>query len=92
MIKDRMIIIGIIVSVVFVLIGCVYLSSSQETLDKVAEEFGLSESLLWEAPFPDYELPGLEGNIFANLAMGIVSTFMIFAFTFVIGKVLRERK
>ncbi|MEM3438009.1 MAG: PDGLE domain-containing protein [Nitrososphaerales archaeon] len=90
--ENRMILIGIIISVIFVLIGCIYLSSSQETLDKVAEEFGLSESLLWEAPLPDYELRGLEGNLFINLAIGIISTFVIFALTFTIGKILREKK
>ncbi|MEM3383334.1 MAG: hypothetical protein QXL52_06215 [Nitrososphaerales archaeon] len=91
MIKNRMILIGIIVSVIFVLIGCVYLSSSQETLDKVAEEFGLSESILWEGLLPDYELPGLEGNLFTNLAIGIASTIMIFALTFTMGKALKKK-
>jgi hypothetical protein len=90
--SKRMITIGIIVSLVFVIIGCTYLSLSQETLDKVAEEFGLSESSLWSPPLPDYELPGLEGNIFANIAIGIFSILMILAFTFAIGNVLKARK
>ncbi|MGB9658917.1 MAG: hypothetical protein ACPLY9_00120 [Nitrososphaerales archaeon] len=93
MIKNRrMITIGIIVSIIFVIIGCVYLSLSQETLDKVAEEFGLSDSPLWVPPLPDYELPGLKGNIFANIAIGIVSTVLILAFTLAVGKALRARK
>jgi hypothetical protein len=90
--SKRMIKIGIIVSAILVIIGCAWLSSSQETLDEVAEDFGASESPLWASPLPDYELPGFEGNIFANIAIGIAFTLLMLAFTFALGKVLKARK
>ncbi|MGQ9468964.1 MAG: hypothetical protein ACUVTD_03955 [Nitrososphaerales archaeon] len=89
--SKRMVKAGIIASAIFVIIGCAWLSSSQETLDMVAEYFGASEAPLWAPPLPDYELPGLEGNIFANIATGIAFTLLILAFTFTVGKVLRAK-
>lgn len=83
---------GIIASAVFVVIGCVWLSLSVETLDQVAEQFGLSESPVWTPPLPDYEIPGLEGNVIANVLVGILFTLVVLGVTLAVGKALKWRK
>lgn len=84
--------VGIIVSIIFVVIGCVSLSLSAETLDEVAEHFGASESTVLPSPIPDYEIPGLEGNVATNIFIGVVFTLLTLGVTFAAGKVLKQRK
>jgi len=88
----RIIIIGMIASIIFVIIGCVWLSSSLETLEEVAERFSARENTIWDAPLPNYEIPGLEGNTVANITLGIGATLLILGLTFITGKVLKEKE
>lgn len=90
--SKKLIIAGIIISAFFVVIGCVWLSLSAETLDEVAEHFGASESPIWTPPIPDYEIPGLEGNLAANIFVGILFTLLILGVTLVAGKALKTKK
>ncbi|MGQ9691001.1 MAG: hypothetical protein ACUVQY_07050 [Thermoproteota archaeon] len=83
---------GITISIIFVVIGCVWLSYSIETLDKVAEHFGSSESPIWTPLFPDYEIPGLEGSLAANIFIGIVFTLLTLGVAFAAGKALKAKK
>lgn len=83
---------GITISIIFVVIGCVWLSLSIETLDEVAEHFGSSESPVWTPPIPDYEIPGLEGNVAANISIGIVFTLLTLGVAFAAGKALKAKK
>jgi hypothetical protein len=83
-----MILAGIIVSLIFVIVGTVWLSLSAETLDEIAERFGAVESAIWTPPLPDYEIPGLKGSIQANIAVGIVFTLAVLFITFGVGKAL----
>jgi hypothetical protein len=93
MLNNKMLItIGIIASIVFVVIGVIWLATSVETLDEVAEEFGAKESPLYEPPLPDYEIPGLEGNTAANILLGVVFTFVALGVTLVAGKALRSKR
>ena len=87
-----MIIAGTVIAFVFVGIGCVWLSFSAETLDAVAENLGASESPVWAPPIPDYEILGLQGNLIANIAVGLIFTVVILGITLVIGKCLRLKK
>lgn len=87
----RILAIGILISMIFVAVGCIWLSFSAETLDEIAEMFGASESPLWTPPFPDYELPGFEGNVAMNIVIGIVFTLMTLAVAFAVGKALKRR-
>jgi hypothetical protein len=82
----RMILAGMLVSLVFVAVSCVWLSLSAETLDEIAERFGASESPVWAAPIPDYEIPGLQGNIQANIAVGALFTLVVLAVTFGVAR------
>ncbi|MBS7655758.1 hypothetical protein KEJ50_04565 [Candidatus Bathyarchaeota archaeon] len=88
--SKKMIIAGMIVSIIFVIVGCVWLSASAETLDKVAEELEAFESPIWNPPLPDYELPGFEGNLIVNIGIGILFTLIIFTVAFGVGKVLQK--
>jgi len=88
----KIIMIGVITSIIFVIIGCVRLSSSEETLDEVAERFGAPELPFWSAPLPDYELPGLEGNTLMKITIGIGATLLILGLVFVTGMVLKSKE
>ena len=91
--KNRIIFaIGLSVSLVFVLVGCVWLSNSAETLDEVAEQFGAHDTSVWDAPLANYEIPGLEGNIFGNIALGMGATVFILGLTLVTGRTLKSKK
>jgi len=84
----KMIFAGILISIVFVVLGTVWLSLSVETFDEIAELLGASESPVWSPPIPDYEIPGLEGNVGTNIAVGIVFTLAVFGVVLAVGRFL----
>ncbi|MCP8305443.1 MAG: hypothetical protein H3Z50_08285 [archaeon] len=88
----RILMIGVITSIIFVTVGCLWLSSSAETLDEVAERFGAQDLPLWSAPLPDYEIPGLEGNALVDIVLGIGATLLILGLSFVMGKALKVKE
>jgi amino acid transporter len=88
----KLTIIGIIISIIFVIIGCIWLSLSVETLDEIAENFGVKENPIWNPPLPDYELPGFEGNVLINTIIGIVFTIVVFIVTYSIGNLLKIKE
>lgn len=90
--SKKMLAIGLIASVAFVVVGCVLLATSAETLDKIAEELGASETPLWNPPIPDYELPGFEGNLAVSIIIGVAFTLIVFAAALGAGKALRKRQ
>jgi amino acid transporter len=88
----KLTIIGIIISIIFVIIGCIWLSLSVETFDEIAENFGVKENPIWNPPLPDYELPGFEGNVLINTIIGIVFTIVVFIVTYSIGNLLKIKE
>ena len=84
----RMLAVGILFSIVFVAVGVIWLSNSAETLDQVAEQFGASTSPLWTPPIPEYEVPGFQGNLALDMAVGTAFTLFILTLTIAIGKCL----
>ncbi|HID17447.1 TPA: hypothetical protein EYP26_04045 [Candidatus Bathyarchaeota archaeon] len=90
--SKRMLVIGLAISVVFVVIGCALLATSAETLDEIAEKLGASETSFWNPPIPDYELPGFEGNVIVNIMIGVLFTLLVFAAALGAGEALRRRK
>ncbi|MBS7623556.1 hypothetical protein KEJ39_07790 [Candidatus Bathyarchaeota archaeon] len=88
---SRLVLAGIIVSLISVIMGSVLLSQSAETLDKVAEHFDVEATSIWNPPIPDYEIPGYEGDVQANIAVGVASTFLVFAATLLVGRGLSRR-
>jgi hypothetical protein len=83
---------GIVVSILFVIVGVFWLSYSMETLDHVAEQFGASDSPIWNPLIPDYEIRGLEGNPLSNTIVGIVFTLVTLTVAFAVGKCLRSSR
>jgi hypothetical protein len=88
----RMLAFGLVLSLVFVMVGVIWLSNSVETLDEVAEHFGATESPIWTPPIPNYEIHGFEGNVMANIAVGIVFAIIVLVSTFAVGKSLQLLK
>lgn len=88
--SKRLVIVSVIASLTFVVLGVAFLSLSAETLDELAEHFGSSESPNWNPLFPDYEIPGLEGNVIVNIILGGVFVLLTLGATFVIGKALKK--
>ena len=89
--NKRTFMVGMMVSIIFVILGCVWLSLSAETLDEVAEHFGASESPVWTPPIPDYEIPGLEGSVVTAIIVGVTFTLLTLGVTLVVGKTLKSK-
>jgi len=89
--NKKILLIGIITSIIFVIVGCVWLSTSIETLDKIAEELGASEISIWNPPLPEYEVPGFEGNLAINIVIGVLFTLFTLLVTLGVGKALRKK-
>lgn len=86
------VLVGVIVAGVFVIIGVLFLSVSAETLDRVAEFLGAKERSVYEPPFPSYAIPGFEGNKLAGIALGVLSTILVFGAVLAVGRALRVRR
>jgi len=89
--NQRTIIIGLIVALIFVLIGVFLLSYSMETLDKQAEQLGSEEKPLFNPPFADYTIPGLD-NVWGGLIVGIMGTLLLFVVSLTVAMLLRKKK
>jgi len=88
--NQKTVIVGLTVALVFVLLGVFVFSYGMETLDVKAEQLGMEEQSIYEAPFPDYSIAGLE-NEWGTLIVGLASTLLLFVAGFGIAKVLKKR-
>ncbi len=86
--KYKLILGGALIAIIFVAIGVVWLGFANETLDVIASLFGAPEWELWIPPFPDYEIPGLEGVLLSNFLLGIVFVALILGITFGLMRLL----
>jgi ABC-type phosphate transport system permease subunit len=89
--NQKTIIVGLTVAIVFVLIGVFFLSYAMETLDVKAEELGAQEQLIYEPPFPDYSIIGID-NVWGALIIGIISTLIVFIVSLGVAKILNKKK
>jgi protein-S-isoprenylcysteine O-methyltransferase Ste14 len=87
----KIIMIGLLVAVVFVMIGAFILSYSMETLDKQADKLGAQEKPIWNAPFADYNIPGLE-NGWGTLIVGVGGVSLLFVVTLVVANLLKKKQ
>jgi hypothetical protein len=87
----KTLIIGLAVALIFVVVGTFVLSYSMETLDKQAEQLGAQENPIYEPPFPDYVIPGID-SIWGALAIGVVGTLILFGTGVAVAKLLRLKK
>jgi ABC-type phosphate transport system permease subunit len=88
---QKTIVIGLTVALIFVLIGVFLLSYSMETLDKQAEQLGSEEKPLFNPPFADYTIPGLD-NVWGGLIVGIMGTLLLFVVSLTVAMLLRKKK
>ena len=89
--NNKTIIIGLTIALIFVLIGVFVLSYSMETLDKQAEQLGSEEKSLFNSPFADYTIPGLD-NVWGGLIVGIGGTLLLFIVSLGVAVLLRKKK
>jgi len=75
--NQKTIFIGLVVALIFVLVGVFIFSYSMETLDKQAEQLGAEEKPVYDPPFADYTIPGMN-NVWGALIIGIVGTLVLF--------------
>ena len=76
---------------IFVLVGVFVLSNSFETLDKQAEQLGAEENPVYNPPFPDYTIPGLD-TVWGALIVGVIGTLLLFLVGLLVAKIMRKKK
>lgn len=87
----KTILIVLTLAMIFVLVGVFVLSFSFETLDKQADKMGAKENPIYEAPFADYNIPGLD-NTWGALIVGVVGTLILFGLGLIVAKIVRKKK
>ncbi len=89
--NQKTLIVGLTVALIFVVLGVFCFSYALETLDVKAEELGLQEQPIYEAPFADYTISGLESE-WVTLLIGVISTLLLFVAGFGVAKILSKKK
>ena len=89
--NKQTIILILALAMIFVLVGTFVLSFSFETLDKQADKLGAKENPVYEAPFADYNIPGLE-NTWGALIVGVVGTLGLFGLGLAVAKIVHRKK
>jgi uncharacterized membrane protein len=89
--NKKTVIVGLTVALIFVLLGVFVFSYAMETLDKQAEELGAEEQPIYEPPFPDYSIVGMENELGA-LLIGVSGTLLLFVAGLGLAKLLRMKK
>jgi len=89
--SNKTLLIGLAVAMIFVLVGVFVLSYSFETLDKQAGQLGAEEKPVYNAPFADYNIPGLD-NVWGALIVGVVGTLLLFGMGLGVAKLMRMKK
>jgi len=89
--SQKTIIVGLTVAIIFVLIGVFFLSYAMETLDVKAEQLGAEEQPIYEPPFADYSIVGMDSTM-GGLVIGIVGTLLLFAVGLIVARVLNKKK
>lgn len=87
--RNKTILYGLLIAIIFVSVGTFILYESNETLDMVAEYLGTKAENVLPAPFPDYVVPWFD-NVWGGLTLGIFSTLLIFAVTYSVGKIFTK--
>ncbi|MGE5188324.1 MAG: hypothetical protein ACM3JE_04785 [Betaproteobacteria bacterium] len=90
-INQKTVLLGLAVTLIFVIAGVFCFSYALETLDVQAKALGAEEHPIYEPPFPDYNIVGLE-NEWGALVVGVVSTLLLFVAGLAVAKVLSKKK
>ena len=62
-----------------------------EILDKQAEQLGAEEKPVYNPPFADYTIPGVDPTLGA-LIIGIAGTLLLFIVGLGVAKILKKKK
>jgi hypothetical protein len=89
--SQKTIIVGLTLALIFVSLGVFIFSYAMETLDVKAEELGATEQPVYEPPFPDYSIVGME-NEWGALLIGISSTLLLFIVGLGVAKILNKKR
>jgi ABC-type antimicrobial peptide transport system permease subunit len=89
--SQKTIIVGLTVALIFVVLGVFIFSYAMETLDVKAEELGATEQPIYEPPFPDYSIVGME-NEWGALLIGISGTLLLFIAGLGLAKILNKKR
>ena len=89
--NTKTIIVGLTIALIFVLVGVFVLSYAMETLDVQAEKLGAEEKPLFNPPFADYNIPGLD-NEWGALIIGVAGTMLLFIVSYGAAVLLRKTK
>jgi hypothetical protein len=89
--NKKLVLAGLVVALVFVVLGTFVLSYAYETFDMKAEELGAEEQSIFEAPFADYTLGGSD-NQWVALIVGVAATFLLFLAGIAAAKVFQKKK
>jgi ABC-type antimicrobial peptide transport system permease subunit len=89
--NQKTIIIGLTAALIFVGVGVFCFSYAMETLDVKAEVLGAEEKPVYEPPFPDYTIVGME-NEWGALLIGIAGTLLLFVAGLGVAKLLKKKK
>jgi ABC-type phosphate transport system permease subunit len=89
--NQKTVLIGLVVALIFVLVGVFIFSNSMETLDKQAEQLGVEEKPIYNPPFADYNIPGLD-NVWGALIIGIIGTLLLFIAGLGVAMLLKKKK
>jgi len=89
--NQKTVLIGLSAALILVILGVFCFSYALETLDLKATELGLEEQPIYDPPFPDYNILGLE-NKWSNLLISIISTLLLFVVAFAVAKLLSKKR
>jgi len=89
---NKVVLAGIAIGALFAIAGVLWLSTSMETLDEIAEQLGVKGFNLWNPLFPDYAVPGHKESVGATLALSLVSIAIVFRAAYLVAKLLIVRR
>jgi len=84
----------LVAAVIMVLLSPVFayaceLTGYAEPLERSAEIVGVEERPMYEAPMPDYLIPGVEVEAVSGILAGLVGTALVAVVALVLGRALR---
>ncbi len=92
----RLIVVGLLISLMLAILVSPFASQLPDGLEKVAEHFGFShkgeETEFIKGPIPDYTMPGIGDETIATSLAGVAGLMMTFGLAFALGKVSRKRR
>ena len=90
----KIILAGLFIAVAIALFLSPFASQSPDGLEKVAEDKGFlhkgEEKEIFNAPIPDYTMPGVKQEGIATSLAGLIGTLLVFAVAYGLGYFLRK--